>query len=156
MSQDGADRVTYGSQSGVLCWPYFGHLFSTIPMPCFGASQQLNTEKAVRCSPQGRPRVPYIYHVSSVSLKSFSDPPITNATPRIRGILLRLQVRYGAPQVVLRSASHRAIQAENFAQLAGLSIFTIATIRAHPAKMRSTSARRTNCAPNTASRRTAR
>ena len=40
-------------------------ILSIIPMPCFGASRQLNTEKAVRCNPQGRPRAPYTYHVSS-------------------------------------------------------------------------------------------
>ena len=132
-------------------------ILSIIPMPCFGASRQLNTEKAVRCNPQGRPRAPYTYHVSSRFIRAprviFRPSNNQRHSPDLQYLVNTLKCDMGHPK---RSCDLPPIVQSKRRTSCGSSIFTIATIRACPAKMRSTSARRTNCAPNTAPRRTAR
>jgi hypothetical protein len=95
---------------GKPIWGYDGHILVIYSFNCpdallwrFSATQVLNvlnTETAVHCDPQGPPRVSCIYHVSSsvVRLKSFSGPPISNATPWTCNIIRSCQyskVRYG-------------------------------------------------------------
>ena len=70
-------------------WPYFGHLFSQL-FRCLALVLLSNSTLKKPCAviPKGGSgyRTYIMYHPYPSS--HFSDPPITNATPRIRGIYL--------------------------------------------------------------------
>ena len=134
---------------------FWSSILLTVPMPFSGASRQLNTEKACAVIPKGGPG--HIYHVSSRFIRGpqviFRPSNNQRNSPDLQYLVNTPKCDMGHPK---RSCDPPPIVQSKRRTSCGSSIFTIATIRACPAKMRSTSARRTNCAPNTAPRRTAR